>query len=116
MTTVALASAYIWAGRDEEAVSELRAVLASTDAPAEARALLELLWTDIALNWFPASQRLGGARSRDYDYLRGLGHLDVQMWVAGWLPGKLRGGANAIYPVLARWIVSGTSTVRAGAP
>lgn len=69
----------------------------------QARALLELIWTDIALNWSPASQRLGGARSRDYDYLRGRGHLDVQMWVSGWLPGEPRGGTGAIYPALARW-------------
>ena len=69
----------------------------------QARALLELFWTDIALNWFSASQRLGGARSRDYDYLRGTGHLDVQMWVSGWLPGKPRGATGAIYPALSRW-------------
>jgi len=69
----------------------------------QARALLELFWTDIALNWFPFSQRLSGARSRDYDYLRGRGHLDTQMWVSGWLPGRFRGGAGAIYPTLGRW-------------
>ncbi|MFC1716873.1 hypothetical protein ACFL6S_24615, partial [Candidatus Poribacteria bacterium] len=72
----------------------------------QARALLELFWTDIALNWFPYSQKLAGAKSRDYDYLRGLGHLDVEMWVTGWLPGKPRGGTNAIYPALARWMPS----------
>jgi len=69
----------------------------------QARALLELIWTDIALNWFPFSQRLGGARSRDYDYLRGRGHLDTQMWISGWLPGNFRGGTGAIYPALAQW-------------
>ena len=69
----------------------------------QARALLKLIWTDIALNWFPFSQRLSGARSRDYDYLRGQGHLDTQMWVSGWLPGRNRGGAGSIYPALGRW-------------
>lgn len=69
----------------------------------QAQALLELFWTDIALNWFPASQRLGGARSRDYDYLRGLGYLDVQMWMFGWLTDGPQGGINVIYPALAAW-------------
>jgi hypothetical protein len=41
-----------------------------------ADALLRLLWTDIAVNWFPASERLGGAYSRTYDYLSGQGALD----------------------------------------
>jgi hypothetical protein len=55
-------------------------------ARAQARALRELFWTDIALNWFAPAQKLGGARSRDYDYLRGLGHLDQQLMANGWLP------------------------------
>ena len=29
----------------------------------QARALLKLWWTDIALNWFPASQKFGGSRA-----------------------------------------------------
>ncbi|MFQ6096671.1 MAG: hypothetical protein ACE5O2_03025 [Armatimonadota bacterium] len=69
----------------------------------QARGLLELLWSDIALNWFAPSQRLAGARSRDYDYLRGLGYLDCQLWVAGWLKGVARGGTSAVYPALAEW-------------
>jgi len=40
-TTTALAKAYLWAGRDQEAVSELRALLKNADAPVQARALLE---------------------------------------------------------------------------
>ncbi|MCX7825615.1 MAG: hypothetical protein N2689_08650, partial [Verrucomicrobiae bacterium] len=55
-------------------------------ARTQARALRELFWTDIALNWFPPAQKLGGARSRDYDYLRGLGYLDQQLVANGWLP------------------------------
>ncbi|MCX6903148.1 MAG: hypothetical protein NTW03_06645, partial [Verrucomicrobia bacterium] len=72
-------------------------------ARAQAQALLELFWTDIALNWFPAGQKLAGTRSRDYDYLRGLGMLDTQLWAAGWLSGKARGSIGAIWPALARW-------------
>jgi hypothetical protein len=69
----------------------------------QVRALLELLWTDIALNWLPWADKLGGTRSRDYDYLRGLGYLDVQMWANGWLSGDLRGGTSLVYSALAKW-------------
>ena len=40
-TTVALAHAYLWAGRHDEAVSELRAVVRTPSPPAAARPLLE---------------------------------------------------------------------------
>lgn len=50
----------------------------------QARALLELFWTDIAANWWPPAQKLAGTRSRDYDYLRGLGYLDSFLYTSGW--------------------------------
>ncbi len=40
-TTVALANAYLWAGRHEEAISELRAAVRTPSPPATARSLLE---------------------------------------------------------------------------
>ena len=52
----------------------------------QARTLLEFFWRDIALNWFPAAQKMAGARSRDYDYLSGLGMLDLHLKTCGWLP------------------------------
>ncbi|HXB58228.1 MAG TPA: hypothetical protein VNU95_01610 [Candidatus Acidoferrales bacterium] len=52
----------------------------------EAEALLKLFWTDVALNWFPSAQKLAGAQSRTYDYLSGLGELDREMTMNGWLP------------------------------
>lgn len=52
----------------------------------QAQALLEVLWTDLALNWFPAAGKLGGAQSRSYNYLYGLGAIDVHAARAGWLP------------------------------
>jgi hypothetical protein len=54
----------------------------------QARALLEFFWTDIALNWFAPAQRLAGAHSRSYDYLSGLGELDIHLQLAGWLEGE----------------------------
>jgi len=44
VTTMALANAYVWAGRDDEAISELRAALKSADAPVHARILLERIY------------------------------------------------------------------------
>ena len=51
-----------------------------------ARALLDLIWTDVAANWYAPSSRLGGARSRDYNYLRGAGYLDRALRAFGYLP------------------------------
>ena len=69
----------------------------------QARALLELFWTDIAANWFPAAQKLAGAHSRTYDYLRGLGYLDVQLRLNGWIDGPLPRDVDVIYGAQARW-------------
>ena len=57
----------------------------SETARAQARTLLNLWWTDIALNWFPPAQKLAGAQSRTYDYLHGLGGLDENLALNGWL-------------------------------
>lgn len=69
----------------------------------QARALLEFFWTDIALNWFPPAQKLAGARSRDYDYLRGLGFLDQQMMANGWLPTDEKNRVSFIVNVFTQW-------------
>jgi tetratricopeptide (TPR) repeat protein len=44
VTTVALANAYVWAGRDQEAISELGALLNEAGAPVQARMLLERIY------------------------------------------------------------------------
>ncbi len=68
-----------------------------------ARALLELLWTDIALNWYDPAQRIPGPCSRDYRYLHGTGCLDTMMWLAGWLSGDKQGGVHAALAQLGFW-------------
>lgn len=66
----------------------------------QARALLEYLWTEIAANYWWANQRVGGAHSRDYDYLHGQGGLEGHLAVAGFL----RDGAEpGLIPSIARW-------------
>jgi hypothetical protein len=69
----------------------------------QADALLQLFWTDIAANWFPAAQRLGGCHSRSYDYLRGLGGLDWHLWVNGWLETGSPGSAERREPWSDDW-------------
>ena len=71
---------------------------------AQARALLDLFWTDVAAHFFPPSGRLAGPHSRDYNYLRGNGSvLDNHLWAEGWLDGGIRGRTGILWPVLARW-------------
>ena len=55
-----------------------------------AETALRLLWTDIAANWYEPAQRLGGAHSRDYDYLTGRGFLDDKLREIGWLTDGIR--------------------------
>jgi len=70
----------------------------------QADALLQLVWTDIAANWFPAAQRLGGCHSRSYDYLHGLGGLDWHFWVHGWLESASPGSAERCEPWADQWL------------
>ncbi|MCL1919550.1 MAG: hypothetical protein FWG50_00505 [Kiritimatiellaeota bacterium] len=85
-----------------------------------ADALLHYFWTDIALNYFAPSQRLGGSHSRTYDYAFGFGGLDHLLvhhgWLAppkgyrpgvgfaplysGWAPPETLRTLNAVYPRL----------------
>ncbi len=60
----------------------------------QAAALRQLFWTDIAMNFFPAAEKLAGSHSRSYDYLRGIGSLDAQLAAAGWLRGETRDRPN----------------------
>jgi len=73
----------------------------------QARALAELLWTDVAVNWFAPAGRLAGPQSRSYDYLYGLGGLDRFLWVEGWLDGEMPEPAGLIVPLLAEWSLPG---------
>ena len=46
-------------------------------------AILDHLWADIGANYFPGTQTLSGAHTRDYDFLFGHGALMVWTWVMG---------------------------------
>lgn len=77
---------------DLNGLMSIRQFARSEEAQSQAAALFELLWTDIALNWFAPGERLGGAHSRSYDYLRGQGAVDGHLILQGWLaPGDTDG-------------------------
>jgi hypothetical protein len=69
-----------------------------------ARALLELVWTDIAVNYFPAAERLAGSHSRTYDYLRGLGGLQQDLRWMGWSDISVGKGAEVLHVAQGRWM------------
>ncbi len=60
----------------------------------QAAALLDLFWTDIALNWFAPASRLAGAQSRTYDYPCGLGYLHRHLLMEGWLSDNATGNGG----------------------
>ena len=67
----------------------------------QAQALARLFWTDIAANWFAPAQRLAGAHSRTYDYLRGLGSLDRYLQVSGWIDEPITPSPAMVHPLRA---------------
>lgn len=89
-------------GPDLDALVMIEAFAKRQRGIEQARALLEFFWTDIALNWYAPAQRLSGAHSRSYDYLYGLGELDVQMQLNDWLEGEPT-RLDAIFSAQARW-------------
>lgn len=68
-----------------------------------ARALLELVWTDIAVNFLPAAERLAGPHSRTYDFLRGLGGLQQDLRWAGWSNVPVGKGAEVLHVAQGTW-------------
>jgi hypothetical protein len=47
------------------------------------RVVLDYFWQDIAANYFSPTETMSGAHSRDYDFLRGSGGVDVFTYLAG---------------------------------
>ena len=90
-------------GTDLDGLLFIEAYAGRESAKEQARALLQLFWTDLALSWFPPKQCLAGPHSRSYDYLRGLGNVDRYLWLHGWLPGERPGAAGLLQPLLGQW-------------
>jgi len=72
-------------GTDLESLGPIARFAKREEGRRAAEAALRLFWCDIAANWFRPCQRLGGAHSRDYDYVTGHGHLDRQLRAEGWI-------------------------------
>jgi hypothetical protein len=92
-----------YTGVDLDGLGMIEALCRQEAGRTQARALLELLWTDIAANWFAPAQRLAGAQSRTYDFLHGLGYLDVELTLHGWLGGPCPHEIDAIYGAQSQW-------------
>lgn len=73
-----------YTGTDLESLSLLVRFAKKDDVRKKAETALRFFWTDIAANWFIPAERLGGAHSRDYDYLTGHGLLERWVQEAGW--------------------------------
>jgi hypothetical protein len=56
---------------------------ARPETRAKFKAILDYFWTDIAANYFPGREDLGGAHSRDYDFLYGDGRLNLHLFLEG---------------------------------
>lgn len=69
----------------------------------QAENLLRLIWADIALNWFPAAERMGCCNSRTSDFLCGRGALDWYLWVNGWFHRPTPGKAERFEPYWRQW-------------
>jgi hypothetical protein len=92
-----------YTGVDLDGLGMIEAYCKRDSGRAQARTLLELLWTDIALSWFPPAQKLAGAESRTYDYPHGLGDLDRQFALNGWIPGPVPPDMDVIFSMQAAW-------------
>ena len=80
-----------YTGVDIANLHRLHAYVRDTAVRDRADRLLKLFWTDICASSFAPAGRLGGAHSRDYDYLFGMGsvaHLLRTVGVAAPLDGK----------------------------
>ena len=64
----------------------LHAYVKDSEVKAKAERLLRLFWCDLAAGSFVGAGRLGGAHSRDYDYLFGLGAVASYLRLAGLTP------------------------------
>jgi len=84
-----------YCGVDLDALQLIDAFCQRPAGQRQARALVELFWTDIAANFWWANRRLCGAHSRDYDYLHSQGGLDRNPYGKSKIP--WRGHLKAVH-------------------
>ena len=91
-----------YSGVDVDSLALLQRFAGSPAVRAKAETALRLIYAQSAANWFAPSQRLGGAHSRDYDYLTGHGAFDAHLADWGWLQRKPE--ALHEFADLTRWV------------
>ncbi|MGN0853387.1 MAG: hypothetical protein ACI4Q3_08430 [Kiritimatiellia bacterium] len=94
-----------YTGVDILNLHRLHAQVEDADVRARAERLLRLFWTDACACAFTGAGRLGGAHSRDYDYLYGMGVVARLLRAAG-VAAPLPGGREEVLPfelVLSSW-------------
>ena len=77
-----------YSGVDVDSLALLHRFAGPPPVRQKAETALRLIYAQSAANWFAPSARLGGAHSRDYDYLTGHGAFDVHLADWGWLERK----------------------------
>ena len=79
--------------------------LLSAHHPDAFQTILEYVWSDVAASFFPAAGTLSGAHSRNYDFLRGSGAVEMYTYLAGWrgIPDDYTPFEPAIEDVFAAW-------------
>ncbi|MEE8452040.1 MAG: hypothetical protein V3R99_09005, partial [Thermoguttaceae bacterium] len=91
-------------GVDLDGLLLIEARAGRDSARRQARALLKLLWTDVAANWFEQpTSHIAGPHSRSYDYLQGSGNIDRYFWFHGWLSANPPNGTGMLRPLLGQW-------------
>jgi hypothetical protein len=90
-------------GVDLDGLGLIEAFCREERGRAQARALLRLFWHDIALNFFPPSNRYAGPYSRNYDYLHGWGGIEAHLFLHGWIDQPVPAGIDTVYSLLGRW-------------
>lgn len=91
-----------YSGIDVECLALLHRFAPTAEIRAQAERGLRLVWLQSAANWFAPAARLGGAHSRDYDYLYGRGALDRHLANWGWRP--MKADVLTAFSDLARWV------------
>ncbi|HYW78983.1 MAG TPA: hypothetical protein VE890_05370, partial [Thermoguttaceae bacterium] len=90
-------------GVDLNGLLLIEARAARESARQQARALLELFWTDVAVNWFEPMSHLAGPHSRSYDYLQSSGDIEHHLWLNEWISGTPPHPTALLRPLLGRW-------------
>lgn len=67
------------------------------EGKAKLKSILDLFWSDMSANFFPANQRLAGPQSRNYDFLGGVGGLNAFYWMEGMVNDDPNGGSAYLY-------------------